>query len=166
MKLSFKVVRDLLTIWLEASNMSNRRPVWEASQSQNPVHHTIRPHHIVLLHLLSWCCHPYQQLPTVSGRYILHIYRVLINEISEVNCPHTFPFTAPDKKLGDWTEIVRRTCWGSSKRPSHWPEILRVIPDWTGEFSMFDYRCITQYALLLAKNCRNESMSIYSMNTW
>lgn len=65
--------------------MSNRRPVWEASQSQSPVHHTIRPHHIVLLNLLSWCCHPYQQLPAVSGRYILHIYRVLINEISEVN---------------------------------------------------------------------------------
>ena len=47
-----------------------------------PTHHTLKPHHIDLLAVLLLLFKEYEsRLPST---FILHVYRVLLNEVSEV----------------------------------------------------------------------------------
>ena len=59
-----------------------------ASKQRNSLNQTnldisLKPHHIPLLAILLWIFHPQEHLE-LSQRYLLRVFNLLINELSEV----------------------------------------------------------------------------------
>lgn len=58
-------------------------PRTKNSSSQTNFDVSLKAHHIPLLGILLWIFHPQEHL-NLSHRYLLHVFNLLINEISEV----------------------------------------------------------------------------------
>ena len=89
--------------------------------SQTTLEICLKPHHVPLLGILLYIFYPRDHL-NLSQRYLLHVFRLLINEMSEVRCvgylSNNFPIINYDRsRVRDLTSSCSpSSVWGNNLR--------------------------------------------------